>query len=49
MAIVFSAKISGNVVDIYTPNNYYTGECIERASTDSRLLHILGRTSCWVV
>lgn len=27
MAIVFSAKINGNVQDPYNVNNYYTGEC----------------------
>jgi hypothetical protein len=26
MAIVLSAKINGNVEDIYTQSNYYTGE-----------------------
>lgn len=25
MAIVFSAKINGDVTDMYTQNNYYTG------------------------
>jgi len=25
MAIVFSSKITGDVVDMYSPNNYYTG------------------------
>jgi hypothetical protein len=26
MAIVLSAKINGNVKDLYTQSNYYTGE-----------------------
>lgn len=26
MAIVFSSKINGDSANVYTPNNYYTGE-----------------------
>jgi predicted alpha/beta-fold hydrolase len=25
MAIVFSSKITGDIQDMYSPNNYYTG------------------------
>ena len=28
MAIIFSSRITGDVVDIYSSNNYYTGKLI---------------------
>lgn len=31
MAIVFSAKITGDVQDMYSDNNYYTGKSLLEA------------------
>lgn len=53
MAIVFSSKINGDVPNIYTANNYYTGTALafpsvlHRRLTRKQALRSSGAVSLW--